>query len=104
MSDEIPADLIALKREFYLTERELAELSAAMPPPTAVVAGEAEPDLAGQERWNALHERLGELVVEIHRHPALTALDPTARLKLDGAASKAARDTLYLREQPLRPA
>jgi len=75
---EIPADLIALKREFYATERELAELSNAEP---------ADPG-----RWKATHDRLGDLAVAIHRHPALQALPPVERLKLDQAASKAARE------------
>lgn len=79
MSDaEIPADLIELKRQFYATERELAELSGADP---------ADPG-----RWNATHSKLGDLAVAIHRHPALQALPPVERLKLDTAASSAARE------------
>lgn len=93
MSDEeIPADLIALKAEFYATEGEIEEIAAAMPPPTAVAAGTAEVDPADRERWNAAQERLGELAVQINRHPALAAGD--GRLKLDAAASKAAREQL----------
>lgn len=81
MSDtEIPADLIALKLAFYKTERELAELSQADP---------ADPGL-----WKATHDRLGDLAVAIHRHPALQALPPPDRLKLDTAASAAAREQL----------
>ncbi len=75
---EIPADLIALKREFYATERELAVLSNAEP---------ADPG-----RWKATHDRLGDLAVAIHRHPALQSLPPAERLKLDQAASNAARE------------
>ena len=77
MSDtEIPADLIALKLAFYTAERELAALAD------------------DPERWNATHKRMGDLAVEIHRHPALQALAGPDRLKLDAAASKAAREQL----------
>ena len=77
MSDaEIPADLIALKREFYATERKLAGLGD------------------DSEAWNATHRRMGELAVQIHRHPALQALAGPDRLKLDSAASRAAREQL----------
>lgn len=75
---EIPADLIELKRQFYATEREIAALAAAEP---------ADPG-----RWKATHDKLGDLAVAIHRHPALQALPPVERLKLDLAASKAARE------------
>lgn len=77
---EIPADLIALKLAFYTTEREQAELAA------------AEPLDVG--RWQATRVRLADLAVQIHRHPALQALTGVDRLKLDTAASKAAREQL----------
>jgi len=77
---EIPADLIALKLEFYTAEREL-------------------PTLADDpERWRATHQRMGDLAVAIHRHPALRALAGPERLKLDTAASKAAREQLGAQE------
>jgi len=69
---EIPADLIALKLDFYTAERDL-------------------PTLAG-DAWNAMHQRMSELAVAINRHPALRP-GPN-RLKLDAAASKAAREQL----------
>ena len=73
MSDtEIPADLLALKLEFYRAERDL-------------------PTLAG-DAWNAMHRRMSELAAAINRHPALQP-GPN-RLKLDAAASKAAREQL----------
>lgn len=77
---EIPADLIAAKVAFYTTERELAELSDADP---------ADPGL-----WKATHDKLGDLAVAIHRHPALQSLSPVDRARLDAAASKAAREQL----------
>lgn len=77
---EIPDDLLQLKVAFYTTERDLAELSSAEP---------ADPG-----RWKATHDRLGDLAVAIHRHPALQALPPIDRLKLDQAASSAAREQL----------
>lgn len=73
---EIPADLIALKVEFYTAERTLAALSD------------------DAEAWTATHRRMGELAVDIHRHPALQALAGPDRLKLDSAASAAARERL----------
>ena len=81
MSDtEIPADLIALKLAFYTAERELAALAD------------------DPERWKATHDKLGDLAVAIHRHPALRALAGPERLKLDAAASKAARKQLGAQE------
>lgn len=81
MSDtEIPADLIELKASFYATERELAALS--------------NTDPADPGRWKATHDKLGDLAVAIHRHPALQALPMVERLKLDQAASAAAREQL----------
>jgi hypothetical protein len=90
VSDEIPADLIELKQQFYAAETELARLSGTMPSSTEI-AGGAEADPADRARWTATHDRLGELAVQIQRHPALAALDPVGRLKLDAAASRAAR-------------
>lgn len=85
MSDaDIPADLIDLKAAFYTTERELEELSSAEPPDPG--------------RWKATHDRLGDLAVAIHRHPALQELAPVDRLKLDQAASAAARAQLAARD------
>ena len=81
MSDtDVPADLIDLKRQFYETERELAELAKANP--------------FDSVRWQVTHGRLGDLAVAIHRPPALQALAPVDRLKLDTAASRAAREQL----------
>jgi hypothetical protein len=77
---EIPADLIALKLKFYEAERKQAELARAEP--------------FDAERWQATRERLADLAVQIHRHPALQALPPVERLKLDTAASRAAREQL----------
>jgi len=37
---------------------------------------------------------MGDLAVEIHRHPALQELAGPDRLKLDAAASRAAREQL----------
>ena len=73
---QIPDDLIQLKREFYEAERALATLSD---DPVA---------------WRATHHRMGDLAVAIHRHPALQALAAVDRLKLDAAASRAAREQL----------
>ena len=81
---EIPADLVELKLSFYRTEAELAELSKADP--------------ADGGRWKATHDKLGDLAVAIHRHPALQALPPPERLKLDTAASAAAREQLAAQE------
>ena len=79
MSDtEIPADLIALKAKFYTTDRELTVLSRAEPYDSAA--------------WRATHNELGELAVQIDR--VLRALPPVERLKLDKAASAAAREQI----------
>lgn len=77
---EIPADLLQLKLRFYETEHEQAELAKADP--------------LDVDRWQATRVRLADLAVEIHRHPALQALTGVDRLKLDTAASNAAREQL----------
>lgn len=88
---DIPADLIALKRDFIQTDADLAALSKTMPSGPAIVAGEAEEDPADRARWNVLNDRLGTLTEEINAHPAFEGLVPKDRYELDKAASKAAR-------------
>lgn len=81
MSDaEIPADLIRAKVDFYTAEQALADL--------------ASTENIDPEQWKAAHDRLGDAAVAIHRHPALQALAGPDRLKLDAAASAAAREQL----------
>lgn len=76
---EIPADLIALKLQFYETEHEQAALAAAEP--------------LDVDRWQATRVRLADLAVAIHRHPALQT-PGVERGRLDAAASRAAREQL----------
>lgn len=91
---DIPADLIALKRDFIQTDADLAALSKTMPSGPAIIAGEAAEDPADRARWNVLHDRLGTLVEEIRRHPAFEGLSQVDRYELDAAASKAARGSV----------
>jgi hypothetical protein len=91
VTDEIPADLIQLKRDHIRIQGELAALSKTLPNPLAVVAGTAEDDPGGREQWTALHAELGDLTMQIHRHPAWDGLSMPDRLKLDQEASRAAR-------------
>lgn len=74
---DIPADLVAAKREFYAAERRLAEMRDADP-----------------QDWQAQQQHLSDLAVRIYQHAAFAGRDPVARLELDTAASKAARTTL----------
>lgn len=91
---EIPDSLLALKRDFIETDAELAALSKTMPSGPAIIAGEAAEDPADRARWNVLHDRLGTLVEDIHRHPAFEGLSQVNRYKLNEAASRAARASL----------
>lgn len=91
---EIPAGLIALKRDFIETDIALAELSKTMPSGRAIIAGEAVEDPADRARWNVLNDRLGTLAEEINRHSAFEGLSQKDRYEVDKAASKAARADL----------
>lgn len=91
---EIPAELIALKRDFIETDAALTELSKTMPSGRAIIAGEAVEDPADRERWNVLNDNLGTLAEEINRHSAFEGLSQKERYEVAEAASKAARASL----------
>lgn len=88
---DIPEDLIALKREFYARDLEMAELAARMPPSMAIAGGEQEIPEADRAAYDALWKAQGETVQAIHCHPRFQGLSMPERFKLDEEVSKAAR-------------
>ncbi|WP_157252766.1 hypothetical protein [Nonomuraea typhae] len=68
---DIPADLLALKRDYYAADARCYEIAAGLPSSVDVVALEANPDPERQaDLAEARSERL-MLVEEINRHPWL---------------------------------
>lgn len=68
MNNDLPPDLVQLRRAFLAAEEHLRQLGAAQPAPTAIAAGEAELSDEQREEWQAAHEKTRDLAGEIHRH------------------------------------
>lgn len=88
---DAPADLIALKREFLTADAKLSALARTLPSSMAIAGSEADFTEDQRAAWDGLQATLGELAVQIHRHPAFEGLSRPDRLKLDQEASREAR-------------
>jgi len=91
---EIPTDLIQLKRRFYELDKLQSDVAARMPSSMAIAGGEAEISEADREEYDALGAEQQQLVLAIHRHPALEGLSQKERYELQEAASAAERAAL----------
>jgi predicted phage gp36 major capsid-like protein len=96
---QIPADLIELKRRFIDVQADQAQFAVTLPSSMAIATGQASLTDEQQSAWRQIQTELTELAVQIHRHPALTALGPVDRDALDRAATKTAKDTIDAAEQ-----
>jgi hypothetical protein len=75
MAYDLPADLLALKRDFLAAENRLAELRQTHPAPTAVAAGDAELSDEQRVEWAATMDESRRLAEEIHRHAWWSQVD-----------------------------
>lgn len=80
---DAPAELVALKLEFLTTDAELAALARTLPSSMAIAGGEADFTEDQRATWDGLQATLGELAVQIHRHPAFEGLSGPDRLKAE---------------------
>jgi ABC-type sugar transport system substrate-binding protein len=87
-----PDDLVQLQRDYYAADARCEKLAAALPPGTAVLAGEATVNAENQEAYEAARAERLRLVTELYAHPWWDGLEKGARLKAKEALEKAARE------------
>jgi hypothetical protein len=70
-----PPDLVQLQARFFALDAEAERLAAVLPSGIAVLAGEAERDVAGEQALNAVREERGQVVLDLNRHPFWRTVD-----------------------------